>query len=126
MQNAKNLQVSERALRLAVETYLLTRSLPPDERFGLTSQMRRSAVSIGSNIAEGCGRGSDRDFCVFLHIALGSASELEFQLELAEALDLTVSERATNLRSLVTEVKRMLSRLIVAVRARDTRRKKRG
>ena len=123
MQSAKNLKVAERAMRVAKETYLVTKGFPPDERFGLTAQMRRSAVSIGSNIAEGCGRGTDRDFCGFLHIALGSASELEFQLELASGLELTTPERSANLHSLVGEVKRMLARLIVAVKARERRPK---
>jgi four helix bundle protein len=119
MQNPKNLQVTSRAMSLAKETYLLTNAFPRNEQFGLTSQMRRAAVSIGSNIAEGCGRGSDREFRAFLHIALGSASELEFQLELARELRFTTLETSAAAASLVQEVKRMLSRLIVAVRLRE-------
>jgi four helix bundle protein len=124
MQNPKNLAVSARAMHLAKETYLLTKAFPLDGRFGLTSQMRRAAVSIGSNIAEGCGRGSDREFRAFLHIALGSASELEFQMELARELKFTSTERSATVASLVQEVKRMLARLIVAVRARERKPKK--
>jgi four helix bundle protein len=123
MQNSKNLFVSERALQLAAETYRLTRGFPRDERFGLTSQMRRAAVSIGSNIAEGCGRNSDREFVAFLHVAMGSASELRFQLTLARKLEFTTIAEATSGESLVNEVMRMLSRLIVAVKARMKRDK---
>jgi four helix bundle protein len=123
MQNSKNLLVSERALQLAAETYRLTRGFPRDERFGLTSQMRRAAVSIGSNIAEGCGRNSDREFVAFLHVAMGSASELRFQLTLARKLEFTTIAEATSGESLVNEVMRMLSRLIVAVKARMKRDK---
>ncbi len=77
MQNPDNLQVTRKARELAVETYRCTASFPRDERFGLTAQMRRAAVSIGSNISEGCGRGGNRELVAFLHYALGSASELD-------------------------------------------------
>jgi four helix bundle protein len=123
MQNHKNLLVSERTLQLAAETYRLTRSLPVDERFGLTAQMRRASVSIGSNIAEGCGRSTDREFTAFLHFAMGSASELRFQIEVAKALNFVTTEQATPSEALVNEVMRMLSRLIVAVKARSRRAK---
>ena len=110
--------MADRALRLAVETYRLTSSFPPDERFGLTSQMRRAAVSIGSNIAEGCGRGTARELVAFLHVAMGSSSELRFQLRLATALEYSSPASLRFSEELVNEVMRMLSRLIVAVRAR--------
>ena len=119
MQNHRNLKVTGRAVSLAKATYELTRAFPSDGRFGLTSQMRRAAVSVGSNIAEGCGRGSDREFCRFLHVALGSATELEFQTELALELGFSTTQGIAGTVALVDEVKRMLSRLIVAVRARD-------
>lgn len=119
MQNHRNLKVTGRAVSLVKATYELTRAFPSDERFGLTSQMRRAAVSVGSNIAEGCGRGSDREFCRFLHVALGSATELEFQTELALELGFSTTQGIAGTVALVDEVKRMLSRLIVAVRARD-------
>ncbi len=120
MQNTSNLAVADRALTLAAQTYLLIKSFPPDERFGLTSQMRRAAVSIGSNIAEGCGRNTDKEFVAFLHVAMGSASELRFQLRVAETLGFS-SPASTQLeRERIDEVMRMLSRLIVAVRHRST------
>jgi four helix bundle protein len=121
MQNPKNLLVSARALQLAADTYRLTRLFPADERFGLMAQMRRAAVSIGSNIAEGCGRSSDKELVAFLHIALGSASELRFQIDVAKTLDFVNAEQASPSEDLVNEVMRMLSRLIVAVKARSKR-----
>ena len=124
MQNPKNLLVSERALQLTIETYRLTRGFPPDERFGLAIQMRRAAVSVGSNIAEAYGRGSDREFVAFLQIAMGSASELRFQIELAKALEFATSDHAASADDFVNEVMRMLSRLIVAVKARGKRAQK--
>ena len=121
MQNTSNLDVAERALNLAAETYRLTGSFPTNERFGLTSQMRRAAVSVGSNIAEGCGRNTDKEFIAFLHIAMGSASELRFQLQVAETLGFSKPDAVHATRVLVDQVMRMLSRLIVAVRSRSTR-----
>ena len=121
MQNTNNLDVAERALNLAAHTYRLTKTFPTDERFGLTSQMRRAAVSIGSNIAEGCGRNTDKEFAAFLHVAMGSASELRFQLHIAETLGFATPESVQELRVLVDQVMRMLSRLIVAVRRRANR-----
>src|SRR5471032_1838926 len=86
MQSAKNLRVYAHALELATLTDRVTATFPGEERYGLIAQMRRAAVSIGSNIAEGCGRLGDRELAGFLRIALGSASELEFQCELSAEL----------------------------------------
>lgn len=86
MQKTSNLAVAARAKTLAVSVYSLTRTFPTSERFGLTAQMRRAVVSIGSNIAEGCGRHGDSGLVAFLQIAMGSASELEFQLSVAVEL----------------------------------------
>jgi len=73
---------------LVVDVYEATRSFPREEPYGLTSQLRRSAVSIPSNIAEGCGRNTDADFARLLDIAMGSASELEYQLLLSAQLQM--------------------------------------
>jgi four helix bundle protein len=123
MQNPRNLRVWNGALDLATQTYRATTGFPKTEQFGLTSQMRRAAVSVGSNIAEGCGRKGDREYLAFLHIAMGSLTELEFQLELAMRLDFTSKETLHSLGALLEDVRRMLTRLIVAVRARLSREK---
>jgi four helix bundle protein len=116
MQNPANLQVTAKARALAVETYRCTTAFPREERFGLTAQMRRAAVSTGSNIAEGCGREGDRELAAFLRYALGSTSELEFQIVLARDLGFANAKDLISLAKQATEVKRMLSRLIVALR----------
>jgi four helix bundle protein len=121
MQNPANLEVAGFARALASTVYRATASFPADERFGLTAQMRRATISIGSNIAEGCGRSGDREFARFLHIALGSASELEFQALVAVDLNMLPPQSAPALLEEVSRLKRMLSRLIKAVRSRSTK-----
>ncbi|HVA58154.1 MAG: four helix bundle protein [Gemmatimonadaceae bacterium] len=118
MQNPRNLKVTNEAMALAVLTYRVTTAFPASERFGLSSQMRRAAVSVGSNIAEGCGRSGNAARLSFLHIALGSATELEFQLALALRLGLGRPADFPALSSQSSRVKGMLTRLIVALRRR--------
>jgi four helix bundle protein len=116
MQSPGRLRVFHEAEELALAIYRLTRALPSDERFGLVQQMRRAGVSIASNIAEGCGRGGNRELVRFLSIALGSATELECQLRLAwrlEYIDPSVYEGANER---VYCVQRMLTSLIVKLR----------
>ena len=79
----EKLEVWQKAIELSDSVYALSRSFPNEERFGLTSQMRRSSVSIASNIAEGSGRGSNPDFARFVEIAYGSLMELITQLKIA-------------------------------------------
>jgi four helix bundle protein len=111
VQNFRNLAVWSKAHIVATKTYRLTRGFPREEMFGLSLQMRRAALSVAANIAEGCGRSGDREFARFLRIALGSASELEYyllfarELALASLADIALLERETG------EVKRMLTRL---------------
>jgi four helix bundle protein len=93
----------------------MSRDFPREELYGLTSQMRRAAVSIPSNIAEGCGQGSDPDFARFLVIAMGSASELEYQLLLSCDLGYLDSMMHQSLEEKVAEIKKMLSSLIQRV-----------
>ena len=83
MHNFKELKIWQKGRELVSEIYTLTKSLPKDEQYGLISQMRRAAISIPSNIAEGSGKGSDKEFCRFLDITNGSACELETQIYLA-------------------------------------------
>ena len=116
MQNPARLRVFIAAEDLAVLIYKVVRTFPPDERFALGQQMRRAAVSVGSNIAEGCGRGGNRELSRFLAIALGSATELEFQLRLARRVMLLDEPSYRDATDLVLSVERMLSRLIVRLR----------
>jgi S23 ribosomal protein. len=112
MQNAANLRVTESARRLAGAVYRTTSAFPIAERFGLTAQMRRSVVSIGSNIAAGCGRSGNRELVRFLYYAMGSASELEFQALIASDLELLEPATSGSLLLEIVSVKKMLARLI--------------
>jgi len=87
MHQYKKLKIWQKAVMLSVNVYELTKSFPGDEKFGLTQQIRRSAVSIPSNIAEGAGRLTDKEFKYFMRVAYGSACELETQLLIADKLD---------------------------------------
>jgi four helix bundle protein len=112
MRNFRNLLVWRKAHELVVRVYALTAAFPREERFALTSQIRRAAISIPANIAEGCGRGSSAELRRFLQIAAGSASELEYHLLLCRDLDFLPEpdQRATAAK--VTEIKKMLLALI--------------
>jgi four helix bundle protein len=111
----RDLQVWQKAMDLARETYTATQAFPKEELFGLTSQMRRAAVAIPSNIAEGHGRISDRSFRVFLTQARGSAFELETQTELAAALGYITKSAAKTMVKNCEEVARMLNGLILVL-----------
>ena len=112
MQDFRQLKVWVRAHRVALDVYRATRRFPKDERYGLTSQIRRAASSVSANIAEGCGRGGKADFARFLRMALGSASELENHILLARDLDIIDREVSGRLDAAVIEVKRMLAGLL--------------
>jgi four helix bundle protein len=117
VKNFKDLMVWEKSHQLALDIYCMTRQFPQDERFGLTSQIRRAAASIPTNIAEGCGRDGDRELARFMSIAAGSASEVEYQLLLANDLDYIQDELFKKLEMLVNEVKRMLNGFIEKLKA---------
>ena len=108
----KDLKVWNKAMDLTTMVYDALKTFPPKEEYGLSSQMRRSSVSIPSNIAEGYGRNSTLDYCRFLQIALGSVYELETQVELARRLDYVDNDTANKLATQLTEVGRMLNSLI--------------
>ena len=108
----KDLKVWNKAMDLTTMVYDALKTFPPKEEYGLSSQMRRSSVSIPSNIAEGYGRNSTLDYCRFLQIALGSAYELETQVELARRLDYVDNDTANKLATQLTEIGRMLNSLI--------------
>jgi four helix bundle protein len=86
MRDYEKLEVYQLAEDLVVEVYRISKDFPSDERFGLTAHLRKTALSIPSNISEGAARGSDRDFSNFLNIAVGSTSELQCQLRIAYRL----------------------------------------
>jgi len=111
VRNYEDLQVWKKAHALTLDIYKNTRCFPGDERFGLTSQIRRSCASIGANLAEGCGRRSDGEMGRFVHIAMGSGAELSYHLLLAKDLDLLSKTSFEHLRSDLSEVMRMLSSL---------------
>lgn len=112
MGNHKELIVWQKSITLVKLVYQQTGSFPSDERFGLTNQMRRCSVSIPSNIAEGFGRGSDKELTRFLRISLGSSSELDTQLILSKELHYMDEKRYNELSALNEEVAKMLSSLI--------------
>jgi len=116
MQDFRKLNVWQKAHSLVLSVYEATRHFPTDELYGLTSQSRRSAVSIPANIAEGCGRGGGGDLARFLQIAAGSASELEYHLLLARDLHLLEGSAHERLTTHVQEVKQMLASLIQKVK----------
>jgi len=109
----RRLVVWQRAHEAALESYRATRAFPSDERFGLTAQLRRAAVSVAANIAEGCGRASARDEGRFLQIALGSARELEYHLLLARDLGLLDPEAHARLHGLSVATQKMLTALLL-------------
>lgn len=115
LKDFKNLQVWRKAHEVTLDVYRATQSFPQEERYGLTSQLRRAASSVGANIAEGCGRRSDGELTRFLQIARGSASELEYHLLLSRDLNLIAPASFQPLQRRVTEVQRMLTGLVQRV-----------
>ena len=116
MKDFKELKVWSKAHALTLRVYEVTRSFPPDELYGLTSQLRRSACSVSANIAEGCGRRSDGEFTRFLQIARGSASEVEYHLLLARDLGYLERNYHRCLEQDVVEIERMLTSLVQRIR----------
>ena len=108
----KDLIVWQRAIELVVAVYALTESFSKEEVYGLTSQMRRAAVSVASNIAEGRMRGTKKDFTNFLRIAFGSGAELETQVVVTKLLPKTKGLKYSNIDSLLEEVMKMLNVMI--------------
>ena len=111
MFNFEKLEVWQKAIDFADTVYAVTKSFPAEERFGLTNQMRRAAVSISSNIAEGCSRASKGDFARFVEIATGSAFEVVSQAFIARQQGFVNEEQFTTLYSAAEELSRMLSGL---------------
>ena len=115
MQDFRNLKVWRQAHELTLRVYRLSAGFPSDERFGLTSQIRRCASSVPANIAEGCGRGTPRELLRFLRIASGSAHELEYFLILSRDLKFLSETDHEPAVDLLREVRRMLAGLMRSV-----------
>jgi four helix bundle protein len=106
--NFKNLKVWQKAVELAVLVYEVTKSFPTEEKFGITSQMRRSSVSTSSNIAEGSARNSSKAFCNCLDISLGESFELETQLIIAFRTGILPEEKFSLLSQEIVELQKMV------------------
>jgi four helix bundle protein len=112
MRNYKDLRVWDEAHRLTLTVYKATQAFPKDERFGLTSQIRRASVSIAANLAEGCGRRSDGEMARYVQIAMGSGAELSYHLLLAKDLGFLREEYFADLSARIDRVMKMLSALV--------------
>lgn len=109
MRDFKTLDIWKRGISLSKMIYVLSREFPAEEKFGLQSQIRRAATSIPINIAEGCGRDSLKDFAHFIHIAKGSASELECELIIAVELGFITDYQATPLIEEISQIRKMMN-----------------
>lgn len=112
----KKLKVWQLGVEIVVDVYRLTETFPSDEKYGLTSQMRRCAVSIPSNTAEGAARNTHKEFINFLHIAQGSLAELDTQLEISLRLKLIEQEHWMMMDAKLLEEDKMLSGLIQSLK----------
>jgi four helix bundle protein len=117
MKDFHELKVWQKAHQLTLAVYQITATLPREELYGWTTQLRRSCASIPANLAEGCGRSGDADFARFCSIAMGSASELEYHLLLARDLKLIQPKDYEEFAQRTTEVKQMLAALIQKLNA---------
>jgi len=112
----RKLDVWQKSMELVREIYQITTAFPKNEEYGLRSQMRRAAVSVPSNLAEGAARKGKNEFKQFLNIAQGSLSELDTQVELAHMLGYMASERHREIMSKMTEISKMLFGLAKALK----------
>ena len=117
MRDHRKLRAFELADSLVISVYAATRTFPKDEQFGLTSQLRRSSVSTGSNIVEGCARTSQADYIRFLDMAFGSAREVAYQVTIAIRLDYLSGEAAQQLSQQADETARVLAGLLQSLRS---------
>lgn len=108
MHQFKKLKVWDKAVDLAVDVYRVTKNFPPEEKFGITSQMRRGSVSVASNIAEGAGRNSNGEFIHFLGMAEGSANELQTQSIISGRLNYLSKKDQGAIQTSVEEIKNMI------------------
>ena len=115
MRDYRNLQTWTKAHKLTLDLYQISRGFPKEEIYGLTSQLRRAAASIGANLAEGCGRRTNSEFARFVRIAMGSASELDYHLLLSHDLGLLKSADYQRSSRNLTEVRKMLTSLLSTI-----------
>lgn len=116
MSHFRKILVWQKSISLVTKIYKSTCNFPKEEIFGLTSQIKRSSISIPSNIAEGSGRESNKDFLRFLYISLGSLFEMQTQLEIAKNIEYLREEEFTNLYEDSREIERMLVSLIKKIK----------
>ena len=117
MKDFRKLKVWEKSHSMALSVYDASREFPKEELYGVYAQLRRAIISIPTNLAEGCGRGSDKDFKRFVQIAMGSASEAEYLLLLCRDLKY-ISEEKYNIFSIeIIEIKKMLTALILKLKS---------
>ena len=116
MKDFRELKVWHKAHKLALGVYSISAKFPKEETYGLSSQIRRAAASIATNIAEGCGRGSNKELKQFLQISMGSASEVEYQILLSHELGYMNRKVYDSLNKDIQEVKKMLSGYILKIR----------
>ena len=121
--NHRDLAVWQKSMALAVSVHALTKQMPKDEIFGLTSQMRRAAVSVPSNTAEGAARHTTKEFLAFLYIARGSLAELETQLRLTRAIGYLPDDLVSPALASTDEVGRLLTSVIASLKRRLARSK---
>ncbi|MDI9859807.1 four helix bundle protein [Flectobacillus roseus] len=114
----RDLLIWQKSMNLVTDIYLVTRNFPQAEMFGLTSQLRRASISIPSNIAEGYGRNTSKDYLRYLQIALGSLYEMQTQLEIASNLHFLEIFDFNKMISLCLEIERMLTSLIAKIKAK--------
>lgn len=115
MRNCRDLQVWAKAHRLTLELYRVSRQFPREEIYGITSQLRRAAVSIGANLAEGCGRRTSNELARFVRVAMGSASELDYHLLLSRELGFMTGDDFASASATLTEVRKMLTSFLQSV-----------
>jgi four helix bundle protein len=115
MRNYRELQVWAKAHALTLKLYRLSRKFPREEIYGLTSQLRRAGMSIGANLAEGCGRRTSTELARFVRIALGSASELDYHLLLCRELAFMKPEDFEQSSRDLTEIRKMLTSFLASV-----------
>lgn len=112
MHNYKKLAVWKRGIDFATQIYIVTKNFPNEELYGLTSQLRRASISISSNISEGAGRNSDKEFRQFLNISFGSCSEIETQLIISKNLGYLSQQHYLELTTEIIEIQKIIYTLI--------------